>query len=64
MGIQKDGSVMASGGRHSRLGLGSSGPAAPQDESVKRNRELHRKLKLQTSTSVPVSGVDLHAKTG
>ena len=47
------------------MGIGSGRPpSANNDRTVAKHKKLHRMLQDASSTSVPVSGVALTAKTG
>ena len=59
-----DGRTAGTHGRHSmRMGIGSGRPAA-LDQTASQHQKLHKMLQMASSTSVPVSGVALTAKTG
>ena len=61
MGVMGDGRAAFGGSGH-RMGVGSGRPIP--DKAATKHQRLHHQLQMASSTSIPVSGVALTAKTG
>lgn len=64
MGVMDDGRAMISGSRMGRAGIGSGIVDENPSSRSSKHKELKQMLQMASSTSVPVSGVALTAKTG
>ena len=62
MGVMEDGRTAFSDKHSIRMGIGSSDRSL--DKTAVKHQKLHHMLQMASSTSVPVSGVALTAKTG